>query len=146
MGTGASRESMLAGGKCTDVVTAPGRRVTWETLNLISVCSCFFTSLSFPSILFCSSASQTHMHDLSLTRTQARVNTHRCRHKNTPNYAVLFLYCYHHSIWSSISCTFMLSLSALCQISLHFCISPCDYFLRKEKLNITASPVSIFYK
>ncbi len=50
--TGASRESMLADGDCADVVAALGRRITWETLNLIyciSVSSCPFTSPSLPS-------------------------------------------------------------------------------------------------
>lgn len=36
--TGASREPALARGDRADGVTAPGRRVTWETLNLIYLC------------------------------------------------------------------------------------------------------------
>lgn len=48
--TGASRESVLAGGDCTDVATAPGRRVTWENLNRIHLCVfLLLTSLNCPA-------------------------------------------------------------------------------------------------
>lgn len=47
--TGANREPELAEGDYADVAAAPGRRATWESLNLIHLCLILpFKSLNFP--------------------------------------------------------------------------------------------------
>lgn len=94
--TGSSGETVLAGGDCADGVTAPGRRVTWETLNLLYICVLLLLYVSqFPFILPCLSFSQTHMNNLSVV--------HICRStevkKATTHHDVL---CKHYrSIYSS---------------------------------------------
>lgn len=75
--TGASRESVLAEGDCADVVTALGRRVTWENLVYL----CLFLPLyvsQFPFILPYPSFPLT----LPCTHEQIHTDKH-----NTPHYA-----------------------------------------------------------
>lgn len=77
--TGASRESVLAGGDCADVATAPGRRVTLENLNLIYLClllPLYSTSLNFPSSSH-TLLSHKHTHKQSLSLLYTYANTHR---------------------------------------------------------------------
>lgn len=114
--TGSSRESMLAGGDCADGVIAPGRRVTWETLNLIYLCLFLLLYVSqLPLILPCPSFSQTHMNNLSVVHIRKSTQT------NTTHNAILFLFKHYHSISSSVvSHEFLHSLRELCVTSVLF--------------------------
>lgn len=133
---------MLAEGDCADVVTAPGRRVTWETLNLISLCPFLPLYVSqFPFILPYPSFSLAHMNNRSLFHTYA--NTHRQTQHTTPHSpssntitdpSLPLLYLMHASTRSQCS------LSPLC------CSITQNEFITEKKGIVTPRTVTVLLK
>lgn len=64
-------ESTPAGGDCTDVAAALGRRVSWETLNLICPCPFLLFVSQLPFVLSCHSFWQTNEESLFFTACRA---------------------------------------------------------------------------
>lgn len=119
--TGSSRETVLAGGDCADGVTAPGRRVTWETLNLIYLCLFLLLYVSqFPFILPCPSFSQTHMNNFSVVQI--------CKSGQTKQHMMLYASSA-NAIIASLPLLYLMNCSSLSQGSVSllccFCHSIC---------------------